>query len=779
MQRRADLYGLSPVTPPEASGSTNPPFPILSLLSTAIATDKGEAIVLTDLLGNVLFWNEGAALLYGVGSAQMIGQPLARRVAANSYVLPGWVEALEKGEYEADVLDQRYDGTPVWTRTRVSILCDAARRSVGMRIVARDVSMRLRSEERFRALTDLLPDIISIFDRNGVMTYNSTAARKIHGHKVEDLHGRSTFELIHPEDRAVVQNTFSSLLKNPKKEAVVRYRYLHANGSYTWMEASGRNELANPHIKGIIAVSRDISEQVRTEQLLRDDEQRYRMLFGANPHPMLVFDLETQRFLELNTTALGLYGYSRDEFLALTIRDIWSTEDWPRLDLFNTRLNANSANGRIPGAWRHLLKSGRIIDVELVANRIEWAERPAYIVQVNDVTEHLKLEKKLQQTQKLESLGLLAGGIAHDFNNILTAILGHASLISFDVPPSTAVGKSIQLIEESARRAADLCRQMLAYSGRGRLSVRPINLCGFVQEIVNLLRVSIGKNCRLMLSSSPGLPLIEVDTTQLQQVVMNLVINAAEAIGEHEGTIRLTTRFLHADRALFDTMYLAQELAEGEYVELKISDTGCGMSPETIACVFDPFFTTKFTGRGLGLAAVLGIVRGHNGAIRVESELGNGTTFTLLFPVAKGSTIPVAEVPPPIEMIARAKARTVLVVDDEAVVRDIARSMLERWGLRVIQAEDGVQGIEKFRKHQDEIDIVLLDLTMPRLGGHGTFEAMRKLSPDVCVLIMSGFDESAETQCLIGGGHAGFLQKPFTAQVLMANISSILDDEVA
>lgn len=753
---------------------------MLSLLATAIASDKGEAIILTDLAGRVLFWNDGAEFLYGIGSTEMLGKPLTRRVAAGPFVHPGWSEALATGEYEADVLDQRYDGTPVWTRTRVSLLRDTSGRSVGVRIVARDVSVRLRSEERFRALTEMLPDIVSIFDRNGVMIFNSTAAHKIHGYKSDELKGRSTFELIHPEDRAGVEKAFAAVLSSSVEKAVVRYRYLNANGSYTWMEAIGRNELNNPHIHGVIAVSRDISIQVLTEQLLRDDEQRYRMLFAANPHPMMVFDLETLRFLEINATALELYGYSQDEFLSLTIRDIRPPEDLLRLDAVIARLNTNSVGGRLPGSWRHRLKSGRIIDVELVANRIEWSGRPAYIVLVNDITEHLKLAAKLQQTQKLESLGLLAGGIAHDFNNILTAILGHASLAAFDAPPNSPVGESIQLIEESARRAAELCQQMLAYSGRGRISVRSVDLGGFVQDIVKLLRVSIGKNCRLMQSPNPGLPLIEVDTTQMQQVVMNLVINASEAIGAQEGTIRLATGCLHVDRTMLETMYLAQDLAEGEYVELKISDTGCGMSPETIARVFDPFFTTKFTGRGLGLAAVLGIVRSHNGAIRVESEPGNGTTFTLLFPVVSGSASTAVAVAPPVKPIPlRPKLRTVLVVDDEESVRLIARSMLERWGFRVILADDGVEGVVQFRKHQGEIDIVLLDLTMPKLSGYDAFNELRKLSPEVCVLMMSGFDESAETQRLIGHGHAGFIQKPFTAQGLLANISTVLNEEVA
>jgi PAS domain S-box-containing protein len=608
------------------------------------------------------------------------------------------------------------------------------------------------------------------------MVFNSTAVGKTHGYKIEELQGRSTFDLIHPDDRAAVQNAFASLLTNTVAEAVVRYRYRHADGSYTWMEAAGRNELNNPYLQGVIAVSRDISERVRTEQLLREDEQRYRMLFASNPHPMMVFDLETFRFLEVNATALTLYGYSRDEFRAMTLRDIRPPEDFPRFDALvaKVKLGIHSVGGKMPGVWRHRLKSGRVIDVEVVANRIEWDGRPAYIILVDDITERLKLETKLQQTQKLESLGLLAGGIAHDFNNLLTAILGHASLVSADVAPTSPVGESICMIEESARRAAELCRQMLAYSGRGRFSVRPVDLSSFVQGVVGLLRVSIGKNCHIIQNLTPGLPLIEADTTQLQQVVMNLVINAAEAIGPQEGTIQLATRSLRAERTLLDTMYLAQDVVEGEYVELKISDSGCGMSAETLARVFDPFFTTKFTGRGLGLAAVLGIVRGHNGAIRVESAPGTGTTFTLLFPVAAGSTLPAPDAVPTVVPVNQARARTALVVDDEASVRALAKTMLERWGYRVLIANDGEEGVTQFRAHQEKIDIVLLDLTMPKLGGAGVFRVIRHRAPTVPILLMSGFNESTETQQMVEQGCAGFIQKPFTAQTLQAKLGSLL-----
>ena len=630
------------------------------------------------------------------------------------------------------------------------------------------------SEERFRTLADLSPDIISIFDAEGRLTFNSAAARKTHGYGPEDLLGRSTFDLIHPEDRPGVQTAFAATLDAPATPVIARYRYRNADGSYAWMEAAGRNELGNPHLRGVIAISRDISDRLRAEQALRESENSYRLLFAGNPHPMMIFDLATLRFLEVNAMAVELYGYSRDEFLALTIREIRPPEDLPRFGAILEGLNVNSPGGRVPGVWRHRLKSGRTIDVEIVAHRIEWAGRPAHVVLVHDVTERMKLETKLRETQKLESLGVLAGGIAHDFNNLLTAILGNASLASLDVVPDSPLGESLRLIEESARRAAELCRQMLAYSGRGRFAIHPVDLSRFVQSTVELLRVSIKRNCRLELELSPGLPLIEADTSQLQQVVMNLVINAAEALGTQEGMIRLVTRRQQADRALLETMHLSPELAAGEYVVLEVADSGCGMSAETRSRIFDPFFTTKFTGRGLGLAAVLGIVRGHRGAIRVDSQLGAGTTFTLLFPVAAGASLAPAEPATISTAPAQAQTRTVLVVDDEPSVLATARGTLERYGFHVILANDGIDGVKQFKERPAAIALVLLDLLMPRLGGEGAFREMKAIDPNVRVLLMSGLDEGEETRRFAGLGVAGFVQKPFTAQTLATKVDAAL-----
>jgi len=276
------------------------------------------------------------------------------------------------------------------------------------------------------------------------------------------------------------------------------------------------------------------------------------------------------------------------------------------------------------------------------------------------------------------------------------------------------------------------------------------------------------------LELSPGLPLIEADTSQLQQVVMNLVINAAEALGTQEGMIRLVTRRQQADRALLETMHLSPELAAGEYVVLEVADSGCGMSAETRSRIFDPFFTTKFTGRGLGLAAVLGIVRGHRGAIRVDSQLGAGTTFTLLFPVAAGASLAPAEPATISTAPAQAQTRTVLVVDDEPSVLATARGTLERYGFRVILANDGIDGVKQFKERPAAIALVLLDLLMPRLGGEGAFREMKAIDPNVRVLLMSGLDEGEETRRFAGLGVAGFVQKPFTAQTLATKVDAAL-----
>ena len=382
------------------------------------------------------------------------------------------------------------------------------------------------------------------------------------------------------------------------------------------------------------------------------------------------------------------------------------------------------------------------------------------------------LESKLLDAQKLESLGILAGGIAHDFNNLLTGILGNVSLMRLELPATSALCEHVDQIEAVTIRAADLCRQLLAYSGKGRFVVRPLDLSDLVRQTAPLLQLSIGKAATLRLDLREELPPVDADATQMRQILMNLVVNAAEALGERSGVISITSGLFHAEGDYLRSTFLAPDLADGDYVFVEVSDNGCGMGPATQAKIFDPFFSTKFTGRGLGLSAVLGIVRGHKGAIKVYSELGRGTTMKLLFPAMDGVKAHVAATPPVGGTLQR--RGTVLVVDDEDVVRGVAARILGSYGFDVVLANDGREGVARFHEKRPEIVAVLMDLTMPLMDGVDAFREIRSLDESVPVLLMSGYNEQDAVMRFAGKGLAGFVQKPFTVDVLRERLMSVL-----
>ena len=383
--------------------------------------------------------------------------------------------------------------------------------------------------------------------------------------------------------------------------------------------------------------------------------------------------------------------------------------------------------------------------------------------------ERQRVEAKLQETQKLESLGVLAGGIAHDFNNLLTGVIGNATLALFDLPKGSPLLPCLEQIEEAAQRAAGLCKQMLAYAGKGRFIVHDLDLSELVQDTAHLLASAIGKGVTLDFHLAENLPAVSADAAQLRQIVMNLVLNASEAIGERTGVIRISTGRAQPDHPGLSGVL---ERPAGGYVYLQIADSGSGMTEETAGKIFDPFFTTKFTGRGLGLAAVQGIVRSHHGILQVASEPEHGATFEILFPTTGHRPKPPAS-PAQEDPLWRGTG-TVLVVDDERAMRVTAARMLEAIGFRVLIAEHGVEAVEILRANPEKIHGVLLDLTMPKLDGEGTFRALRQLRPDLRVVLMSGYNEADAIRKFIGQGLTGFLQKPFSLAALRARMKETL-----
>ena len=386
-----------------------------------------------------------------------------------------------------------------------------------------------------------------------------------------------------------------------------------------------------------------------------------------------------------------------------------------------------------------------------------------------DITERKHSEAALLQGQKLESLGVLAGGIAHDFNNLLMAIQGYMDLCRFELPEGSRPVESLLKAGRVLVRASDLTRQMLAYSGQVQFRSRPVDLRHLVREMVHLLSVSISKKADLRLEIAEGLPQVVGDPAQLQQVVMNLVINASEAIQGPEGSIRVGAQAERLDLAELEAACPGQAMEPGLFVVLTVEDNGQGMEPHTLARIFDPFFTTKFHGRGLGLAALLGIVKAHRGGVQVASGLGRGTTFRILLPA---TSEPILQPDPDPGGATYRGSGLVVVVEDEPDIRVTTADFLQRIGFEVIQAADGRAGVERVREQVERVRLVLLDYTMPHMDGAECFRRIRELAPAVPVLMTSGFSEGDSTQAL--DGLAGFIQKPYNLSRLRAKLQEVL-----
>jgi signal transduction histidine kinase/CheY-like chemotaxis protein len=412
--------------------------------------------------------------------------------------------------------------------------------------------------------------------------------------------------------------------------------------------------------------------------------------------------------------------------------------------------------------------SGETREVLLSAELIELAGQRCLLGISHDVTERIRAEEAIRLGQKMESLGVLAGGVAHDFNNLLAVMLGHNSLALRKLPPDSPSRTHVEKAVEAAERAAGLTRQMLAYSGRGHFEIRSVDLNQLVRQNLNLLAAALPKQVELHRRLPDGLPRVAADPSQMQQVVMNLILNAAEAIGNGKGSVLVSTAAREVTQADDLRQPTGEPLLAGLYVELRVQDDGPGMDTATLSRVFEPFFTTKATGRGLGLAAVQGIVRGHRGGLEAESAPGVGTTFAIYLPATPD--LPEQEPMP----VAPAAEGIVLVVDDEPTVLDMIASVFEDAGIPWIAATDGDAAVRLFGQRRAVIRLVLLDLSMPGLSGEDTFEALRRLNADVRIVLSSGYSEAEATRRFVGRGLAGFLQKPYRPETLVETVRRAL-----
>lgn len=520
----------------------------------------------------------------------------------------------------------------------------------------------------------------------------------------------------------------------------------------------------------LLWTSHNITEHTKALEELRDNEERLRLALLAANQGLYDMDMQTDTIV-VSPEYARMLGYDpetftetitawqdrlhpddREQVLAVTQEFIKGGCDDLRVE-FRQRTQA--------GDWKWILSLGKIV------KKTEDGMPRRILGTHTDITEHkhiqaerLEMERRLLHAQKLESLGVLAGGIAHDFNNLLMVIQGYADLSLLEIPAASPATPKIKNIVKAVDRAAQLCQQMLAYSGKGKFIIQHMYLHEVIEEITSMLKTSISKKVLFNLNLQKSVPPIEGDPAQIRQVIMNLLINGSEAIGDNSGMITLETAAKHCDAAYLKETFPADSLAEGVYVSVEVSDNGCGMDSETQSRIFEPFFSTKFTGRGLGMSAVLGIMRSHRGALKFFSEPGLGTTFRLLFPASleAGTEAPEAEVHPDSEWRG---SGSVLLVDDEANVLAVGRSLLEKIGCPVITASDGCEAVATYRLLGPEIAFVIMDLTMPRMNGEEAFEELQRIDPKVKVFIASGYSKSEITAQFVGKNVAGFIQKPY------------------
>lgn len=505
-------------------------------------------------------------------------------------------------------------------------------------------------------------------------------------------------------------------------------------------------------------------ETKRLERELAAAEARYRLLFEQAQDAIGIID-DHLRFLELNPKCAELSGYTKAELLDLSVLSLLRPEAVEPAQRLFEQLKRNGTL-RIPEC-QMIQKQGGSVFVEVTAVALGGG---TYQFIARDVTEQKHLQQELFEMQKMDSIGKLASGIAHDFNNLLGAILGYASLLKVEFSPDHPYYEYVDIIESSAQRGSDLTRQLLAFGRRGKHLMQPVNLNRIVSEVTQLLSHTINKRIEITTHCAESLATVEGDSGQLQQVLLNLCLNARDAMGDG-GKLIIETRNVILDEAFVRTHVGAQL---GPHVLLSVTDNGTGMDAETQRHIFEPFFTTKEDGKGtgLGLAMVYGIVRSHGGVIRVYSELGHGTTFLVYLPASDRPEVPA---PPPLSQ-ARGGTETVLVVDDEPAIRNLLRDVLSSAGYQVFQATNGVHALHVVEQEKG-IGLVILDMIMPEMDGKETYERLREQLPQVKVLFSSGFSQHNLTQELLKHPHTDFIQKPYVVHELLVAVRRLLDSE--
>ncbi len=621
-------------------------------------------------------------------------------------------------------------------------------------------------------------DLLSITDFDGELKQINAAWTLDLGWDNDELKNMDISDLIHPDDIKKTDE-FREQVKNSGKVLTLTNRYRTRNNEYRFIRWSS---ISFNEINLIFSSGRDETERYEAELELKQMWDRLDLALKAGVIGLWDYTIPTDTLI-LNNNMTELLGYKTNIIKNATAewKRVFHIDDYPssmkamvKLLTKKSEIYTDEYRAQLPdGTYRWFFSRGKVVESNSAGDPVRVAGSIMDVTEQKEAeSKRIDLELKMQQAQKLESLGVLAGGIAHDFNNLLTGILGNSDLLLYELPQSVEIQQRILEIKRATKLASELTNQMLAYSGKGSFVIEHINLNDLIIDMNSLLEASISKKVKLSYTLLPEFPGIKGDATQIRQIVMNLILNGSDAI-ENNGTIDVTTSRVTLTPSDLDNLTINFNLSPGEYVMLEVRDSGCGIDGEKLKQIFDPFFTTKFTGRGLGLAAVSGIIRSHSAGLLVQSVLNEGTSFKIYFPVsneAYNTDDHSTQKHPSFKN----KNLTVLIADDEKYIRDLTTKMLNISGYKVHLARNGREAIEVFRNKKDDISCILMDLTMPELDGREALMEIRKIDADIPIIITSGYCEFDIVSKFTNEKISGFLQKPYNLE----DIISAIEDAV-
>ena len=734
----------------------------VNLLSTAVKTSVDAISVASPVDGKLIYCNESFLKWWKVkGDYTNLTYHECFDVDVN--LLEKAVQATMIGSWSGELRAKAMDGQTCPVLVTSSPVKDKDGKTIGLLGTFKDITERKRaeealkeSEEKYRELFEMESDAIFLIENStGSILEVNQAASVLYGYSREELlQKRNTDLSAESEDtHAATQErwTYVPVRYHRKKDGIVFPVEITAR-HFTWQ---GREV----HIAAI----RDITERKRAEEALRDSEFKFRTLFDSSPQAIALTEFQTGKLVDVNVKFCELTKYASEEIMGRTTTEceFYSEADRARfIDKFQ-------GTGEVLGLEMDFkAKDGSTLHMQMFSRVIQIGKEELLLTMFLDMTEQKRLEVQFQQAQKMEAIGTLAGGIAHDFNNLLMGVQGNVSLMLMNMDSTHAHYERLKNIEKQVESGARLTSHLLGYARKGKYEVKAVDLNQLVEETCETFGRT-RKEINIHRQLAEELSAIEADSGQIEQVLLNLFVNAADAMPGGGDLILKTMNTNHND--MKGKLY---EPKPGKYVLLAVTDTGTGMNRETMERIFDPFFTTKVMGRGtgLGLASSYGIIKGHGGYIDVESEKGHGATFKIYLPASEKE---VRKVVTTAEEIIEGTG-TALLVDDEDVILEVGQDLLEAMGYRVLIARDGKEAIEVYEKNRDDIDIVVLDMVMPNMGGGEAYDRMKKINPDIKVLLSSGYSIDGEATEILERGCDAFIQKPFKMKDLSQAIRKIL-----